>query len=77
MLRPLTKLKSKQKELTKARQQIAKSRKGAKDPQLSWLQWQEPRQNQTGDQEKKAETICKRHIKTKIKPGTFSPGKFL
>lgn len=52
MLRPLTKLKSKQKELrTKARQQIAKSRKGAKDPQLSWLQWQEPWQNKK-DQEK-------------------------
>lgn len=77
MLRPLTKLKSKQKKLrTKARQQIAKSRKGAKDPQLSWLHWQEPRQNQTGDQEK-AETICKRHTKTKIKSGTPSSGKFL
>lgn len=48
---------------TKARQQIAKSRKGAKDPQLSWLQWQEPRQNQTGDQEKKQKQYVKGTLK--------------
>lgn len=29
-----------------------KSREGAKDPQLSWLNWEEPRQNKTGDWEK-------------------------
>lgn len=53
MLRPLTKLKSKQKELrTKAREQIAKSRKGAKDHSFLGYNGKSQGKNQTKDQEK-------------------------
>ena len=58
----------------KSKTAIATSRKGAKDPQLSWLQWQEPRQNQTGDQEKKQKQYVKGTLK-QDKTRNFQPRK--